>query len=117
MHGMKFPRLVLALLTCLTATAAMAQAGDPTPRTFMGPDSASKVRVYEAKRWRNFGVDPQALAERSVTVTPTGRSKACNTTIGPSAGGTSSGRYGPGNARSSNDSTVIVTGDVINVCK
>jgi hypothetical protein len=91
---------------------------DPTPRTFMTPQSASKIRVFEAKQWRMFGIEPDNLATSKTQVGASGTAKSCSTNIGPSAASLSnnnSGRYGPGQA--TQDSTVIVTGDVISVCK
>jgi hypothetical protein len=104
------------------STAAFAQNknADPTPRTFITPQSASKVRVFEAKQRRSFGVDAEGTVRNSTQVSSSGYAKSCNTTIGPSGSGQgnnsgNSGRYGMGN--SSRENTVIVTGDVINVCK
>lgn len=109
--------LIVGLMVGLPALAQAEKNADPTPRRFMGPDSASKVRLYEAKRRRNFGVDPDALVQRSTTSTSAGQTKACTTTIGPSpaAGQSSNGSGYRGNGE--NNSTVIITGDVINVCK
>lgn len=103
-----------------TAVYAQNKNGDPTPRTFITPQSASKVRVYEAKQRRSFGMDTEATVRSSTQVSSSGYAKSCNTTIGPSGGNQNSnsgnsGRYGMGNT--SSDNTVIVTGDVINVCK
>jgi hypothetical protein len=103
-----------------TAVQAQNKNADPTPRTFITPQSASKVRVYEAKQRRSFGMDTQGTVRNSTQVASSGFAKSCNTTIGPSGGNQNSnsgnsGRYGTGSANK--DSTVIVTGDVINVCK
>lgn len=112
----------VAMVMVLSAVAAQAQnkPSDPTPRTFITPDSASKVRVHEAKQRRTIGLIGQETVQNSTQVSSSGFAKSCNTTIGPAAGsqansGGNSGRYGVGNANK--DSTVIVTGDVINVCK
>ncbi len=117
--------LQVAIITCgvmgvTGGVYAQQKNSDPTPRTFMTPQSASKVRVYEAKQRRQFGLDTERLVQTSTQVGASGSAKSCNTTIGPSGGiGTqqqgNSGRYG--SAASQRDSTVIVTGDVINVCK
>jgi hypothetical protein len=103
-----------------TAVYAQNKNADPTPRTFITPQSASKVRVYEAKQRRSFGMDTEGTVRNSTQVASSGFAKSCNTTIGPSGSNQNSnsgnsGRYGTGNANK--DSTVIVTGDVINVCK
>jgi hypothetical protein len=113
--------LTLVFVTTLCAnTSAWAQQrnSDPTPRTFMTPQAASKVRVYEAKQRRMFGLDTEAMVQQQTQVGASGSAKSCNTNIGPSQAAQNSngsGRYGLG--QSSRDSTVIVTGDVINVCK
>jgi hypothetical protein len=113
--------LALVGIFCFAASSqAQQKNSDPTPRTFMTPQAASKVRVYEAKQRKMFGLETQTLVDRSTQTGASGAAKSCNTNIGPSlsaqnttASGT--GRYGPG--QSARDSTVIVTGDVINVCK
>jgi hypothetical protein len=112
---------VAAMMVFISAAAyAQSKGSDPTPRTFITPDSASKVRVYEAKQRRSIGVLEQNAVQSTSQVSSSGFAKSCNTTIGPAAGSQAnssgnSGRYGAGNANK--DSTVIVTGDVINVCK
>jgi hypothetical protein len=112
---------VAAMMIFVSAAVyAQSKGSDPTPRTFITPDSASKVRVYEAKQRRNLGILGQEVTQTSTQVSSSGFAKSCNTTIGPAAGSQAnttgnSGRYGTGNANK--DSTVIVTGDVINVCK
>lgn len=121
MNRIRLPVLLCASVMAglLTGAPAWAQAeknADPTPRRFMGPDSASKVRVYEAKRRRNFGVDPDGVVRQSTVATSAGQTKACNTTVGPTANaGSTSGSGWRGTGQ--NNSTVIITGDVINVCK
>lgn len=95
------------------ALAQQAPPSDPTPRKFMAPASATKVRIYEAKRWRNFGVDAEAVSQR-VVATSAGQTRSCNTTIGPAAAATQTTGY---RQNSQADSTVIISGDVINVCK
>lgn len=118
MNPLKVPALLIAgLMVGLPVWAQAEKNADPTPRRFMGPDSASKVRLYEAKRRRNFGVDPGTLVQQSMAATSAGQTKACNTTIGPApaAGQSSTGSGYRGNGQ--NNSTVIITGDVINVCK
>ena len=120
---MKIALLVVAAgaLCTLGASAAHAQGrnADPTPRNFITPQGASKVRVYEAKQRRNFGVNTEVTINSSTQVSSSGYAKSCNTTIGPTGAnqGTTgnTARYGAGN--SNKESTVIVTGDVINVCK
>ncbi len=112
--------VTMAMVLGAAAACAQSRGADPTPRTFITPDSASKVRVHEAKQRRSLGVLGQDAVQSTTQVSSSGFAKSCNTTIGPAAGsqaGSSggSGRYGVGNANK--DSTVIVTGDVINVCK
>ena len=117
MNRTMWPALLIAALMADTPAWAQAEKNaDPTPRRFMGPESASKVRLYEAKRRRNFGVNPDVLVQQSTVTTSAGQTKACTTTVGPSA---PSGQGSGANWRSGgqNNSTVIVTGDVINVCK
>ncbi len=118
---MSVVNISVATLTIFISVAACAQTkgADPTPRTFITPDSASKVRIYEAKQRRNMGVLEQNAMQSTSQVSSSGFAKSCNTTIGPAAGSQAnasgnSGRYGAGNNK---ESTVIVTGDVINVCK
>ncbi len=111
--------VVTVMVFISAAVYAQSKGSDPTPRTFITPDSASKVRIYEAKQRRNTGVLEQNAVQSTSQVSSSGFAKSCNTTIGPAAGSQAnasgnSGRYGAGNNK---DSTVIVTGDVINVCK
>lgn len=94
------------------ALAQQTPPSDPTPRKSMAPASATKVRIYEAKRWRNFGVDAEAVSQR-VVATSAGQTRSCNTTIGPATSAPQTGYRQNGQA----DSTVIISGDVINVCK
>lgn len=102
------------IVSISAAVCAQNKNSDPTPRSFITPQNASKVRIYEAKQRRNFGVDSQGVVQNSTQVASSGFAKSCNTTIGPSGGNqTNSGRSGS----APKESTVIVTGDVINVCK
>lgn len=118
---MKAFALIISVGSVIIFMSAAAHAqnknSDPTPRNFITPQSASKVRIYEAKQRRGFGVDTERTVRNSTQVGSSGQAKSCNTTIGPSGGSNTgnSGRYGVGNSHREN--TVIVTGDVINVCK
>ena len=109
----------IGLLTAATSAQAQNKNSDQTPRTFITPQSASKVRIFEAKQRRSFGLDTASVVSTSTQVGASGSAKSCNTNIGPAAPSgnatSGSGRYGPGS--NTRDSTVIVTGDVINVCK
>lgn len=110
----KFVILVgLATMAC----AANAASSDPTPRTTMSARTAAKVHVSEAKQWRLPDASANSATERVVTTTPSGRTQSCTTSVGPAAA--PSAGFAPTGSRmgAQRESTVIVTGDVINVCK
>lgn len=113
--------LIASSLALGPAWPQQAKDGDPTPRKGIDPIDAAKVKQFEARRWLGFGADGVQPEQVRSTVNGSipGR-RSCTTQIGPSAGAdtgpagqpVTSPRFGRGN-----DSTVIVTGSVINLCR
>jgi hypothetical protein len=105
-----------AVLACASATTFAAD-GDPTPRRSMDPHDHAKVQQIKAQRWMNFGANDNAVSHTDYQGAGSG-SKGCTTNIGSTPAsapraGEASGRYGP----QPRQTTVIVTGSVINACK
>lgn len=112
-------KLFAAFLAASLLAPALAHAdgnGDPTPRLSLDPRDEAKVRQVMANRWHDFGANQNTIT-RTVNQ-GAGGIRGCTTNIGPaqSVDATqplSSGRYGP----KPQNSTVVVAGSVINVCR
>jgi len=112
-------------LDCLTVVALALAAGaaaaagpgqsDPTPRKDIDPWDKAKVTHIEAKRWVLTG--PETTRSDTVTGAIPGK-RSCTTNIGAAAPNAPKQpqppRFGPQPQQSQ---LVVVTGDVINVCK
>ena len=116
-------RSCLIILLCYICGTA--QAEELARRKDMSPLDRAKVQSSMSKRWLNYGAtggtreNRTTLSERSITNEVDkglGGSSACITNIGTvqQNQGISSGRYGPS---SNKDNIVVITGDLINVCK
>jgi hypothetical protein len=93
----------------LLPAIALGQQKDVTPRRDIDPWDRAQVQQVQAKRWTKGGVD----VERTRTVTGGVPGKqSCSTTVGPAAPAQAQPRFGP----QPKPQTVVVTGNVINVC-
>jgi hypothetical protein len=106
-----------------TAWAASGNDGDPTPRKGIDPSDAAVIKQFEAKRWLSTAPGTVGGSSDAVRTNVSGSipgRQSCNTQIGPSAPAavgpagqpTSSPRFGQ-----ARNSVVLVTGNVINVCR
>ena len=113
----------LALAVGQAAWAAPASDGDPTPRKGIDPADAALIKQFEAKRWLGTAPGTQGGTSDQVRTSISGSipgRQSCNTQIGPAAPSavgpagqpTTSPRFGQ-----ARESVVLVTGNVINVCR
>jgi hypothetical protein len=123
---MRTTRCFIALVLALGQAAWAAPAnnnGDPTPRKGIDPSDAALIKQFEAKRWLGTAPGNQGGSSDQVRTSTSGSipgRQSCNTQIGPSAPAavgpagqpTTSPRFGQ-----ARDSVVLVTGNVINVCR
>ncbi len=95
------------------AGAAAAGQGDPTPRKDIDPWDKAKVTHIEAKRWALTG--PETTRTDTVAGGVPGK-RSCTTNIGAAGQPAAKPplRFGP---QAQKNQLVVVTGDVINVCK
>lgn len=95
--------------------AGTAQAQELAPRKDMGAVDRAKVHTVMSKRWLGFGVTERTM-DTPMAPGTIGAKSSCTVNIGTPAEqtGRSSGRYGP---NPNKDNIVVVTGDVISVCK
>lgn len=106
--------MVLVLSTNVTA-AELAQRRD------ISPTDRAKVLSVQSKRWLGFGSSGQTT-DNSVVPSTVG-ARVCTTNVGvpqnssPNSGNTSFGpqnRFGP---QAQKDDIIVVSGDIINLCK
>jgi hypothetical protein len=108
--------LALAALALAAGAAAAAGPGqgDPTPRKEIDPWDKAKVTHIEAKQWMLAA--PETTRSDSVTGAIPGK-RSCTTNIGVTAQRAPKQqppRFGP---QAQQNQLVVVTGDVINVCR
>ncbi len=107
-------RIAVAALALAAGAAAAAGPGqgDPTPRKDIDPWDKAKVQHLEAKRWSQTG--PQTTRTDTVVGGIPGQ-RSCTTNVGAAPPPPDKQpRFGP---QQQKNQLVVVTGDVINVCK
>lgn len=111
--------LLIAAALCAFAGPVFA-GGELAPRRDMSPLDRAKVLSVESKRWLGFGATGRTT---DTTLTPgTVGARVCTTNVGvPPTNTNSTGQYGPQqNAygpQSRTDNIVVVSGDIISLCK
>ncbi|GAA0724814.1 hypothetical protein [Dokdonella soli] len=110
--------LALVPLFCGCAVPAFA-GGELAQRRDMSPLDRAKVLNVESKRWLGYGSTGQTT---STTMVPsTVGARVCTTNVGVPANTAPVGQYGPQqNAygpQSRKDNIVVVSGDIISLCK
>jgi len=111
-------RILAAVTLGLFASSALA--ADLAPRRDSSPLDRAKVLSVESKRWLGYGATGRTT---DTTIQPSAvGTRVCTTNVGvPPQATTPAGQYGPrpnqygpGN---NGDNIVVVSGDVISVCK
>ena len=112
------PFLIAAAALCAFVGHAFA-GGELAPRRDMAPLDRAKVLSVESKRWLGFGATARTT---DTTLTPsTVGARVCTTNVGVPPNNNPAGQYGPQqNAygpQSRTDNIVVVSGDIISLCK
>ena len=110
--------LVVALLTSATTPVWAAELAQ---RRDISPTDRAKVLSVQSKRWLGFGTTGQTTDNTIVPSTVGAR--VCTTNVGiPQNNGSNAGNtgFGPQNRfgpQAQKDNIVVVSGDIINLCK
>lgn len=110
----------LAAAVVLLGSASVAHAGgDLAQRRDLSPLDRAKVLSVESKRWLGFGAT--APTTDTTIVPSTVGARVCTTNVGVPQQPSTAGQYGPqANAygpQSRTDNIVVVSGDIISLCK
>jgi len=103
---------IICMTTFFYSALLLASQKEVVQRKTLVPKDAAKLKSVEAKRWLNFG-----LKQKASDTTRTGGlgGTSCVTNIGTQ--NANSKIPHPLGQTKNNNTTVIVTGDIMNICK
>lgn len=109
------------LIALLTLTTAEGWAAELAQRRDISPTDRAKVLSVQSKRWLGFGTTGQTTDNTIVPSTVGARVCTTNVGVPPGTGSTAGNTgFGPQNRfgpQAQKDNIVVVSGDIINLCK